>query len=176
MTVEVEGHFVGGVLFADEVKQRGNQIEIDAPLSAVGAASVSFSFNGTQVVVQVNAGTELEDDTGNPVFALTDFSAGDFVELEAFEDGAGVIHATEIERGEADEIEIEAPVDGFDADLLTVDMLGVKFDLSAAAFEGENDQNLTAAAFFDALSVGRFIELEDEDRNGVIDKAELEDD
>ena len=56
-----------------------------------------------------------------------------------------------------------------------VRLLGVDFDLSAATFENVNDANMTAQAFFDALTPGRFIEIEDDDRNGVFDKAELED-
>ena len=95
LTVEAEGHIVGGVLYADEVKQRGEKTEINAYLSAVGASTVEFSFSGGDVVVRVSGQTELEDDTGNPVMQLSDFNPGDFVELEAFEDGAGVINAVE---------------------------------------------------------------------------------
>ena len=54
-------------------------------------------------------------------------------------------------------------------------MLGVKFDLSAARFEDHADLEIDATKFFSLLDIGRFIELEDEDRNGVIDKAELDD-
>lgn len=175
LIVEVEGHIVNGVLFAEKVKQRGKKIKIDAPLSAVGGASVTFTFNGANVVVQVTSQTELEDDTGNPVSRISDFSAGNFVELEAFEDGSGVINANEIEREFPDEIEIEAPVDSFNAANRTVELFGILFDLSAASFEDENDVNISATAFFNSLSVGEFIEIRDTDSNGVFDKAELDD-
>ena len=175
LIVEVEGHLVGDVLIADEVKQRGKKIEIDAPLAGVGADSVSFRFNGVDVVARVGPGTELEDDTGNPVFSLADFMPGDFVEFEAFADGSGVINALEIERHWPDEISVEAPVEGFDRDNLTVTLLGIVFDLSAARFENAVDVEIPADSFFDALDVGVFVEIEDADRNGVFEKAELED-
>ncbi len=175
VTVEVEGQVVKGVLFADKVKQRGNKIKISAPLAAVGSDRVTFRFNGSDVVARVSAQTELEDQTGNPVTQLADFSAGNFVELEAFGDGSGVINAVEIERESANEIEIEAPLQNFVKTTRRVRLLGIDFDLSAATFEDENDVNMTAEAFFDALAVGRFIEIEDSDSNGVFDKAELED-
>lgn len=175
LIVEVEGHRVGDVLVADEVKQRGKKIEIDAPLAAVGDDSVGFRFNGFDVVARVGAGTELEDDTGTPVFSLADFMPGDFVEFEAFADGSGVLNAVEIERRWPDEISIEAPVEGFDRDHRTVTLLGIVFDLSAARFENAADVEIPAGSFFDALGDGVFIEIEDADRNGVFEKAELED-
>ncbi len=175
LTVEVEGQVVGDVLHADKVKQRGNKIKISAPLATVGSDRVGFRFNGKDVVARVSGQTELEDQTGNPVTQLADFSAGNFVELEAFADGSGVINAVEIERESANEIEIEAPLQDFVKTTRKVRLLGIDFDLSAATFEDENDVNMTAEAFFDALAVGRFIEIEDQDSNGVFDKAELED-
>ncbi len=175
LIVEVEGHLVGGVLIAEEVKQRGKKIEIDAPLAAVGDDTVTFTFNGIDIVARVGAGTELEDDTGNPVFSLADFAPGDFVEFEAFADGSGVLNAVEIEREAPDEIAIEAPVEALDRDNRAVTLLGVEFDLSAARFENAADVEISAGAFFDALDIGVFIEIEDADRNGVFDKAELED-
>ncbi len=175
LVVEVEGHIVGDVLFAKEVKQRGNKVEISAPLAVVNADSVGFSFDGGNVVAQVNRETELEDDTGMPIGALSDFNPGDFVELEAFRDGGGVLNAVEIERTDPDEIEIEAPVEAFDEFSRSVRLLGIDFDLSGARFEDHNDIDIDAQAFFAALEIGKFIEIEDADRNGVFDKAELED-
>jgi hypothetical protein len=175
VTVEAEGRLAGGVLIADEVKQRGEKTEIDAYLSAVGADTVEFSFSGGDVVVRVNRQTELEDETGNPVKQLSDFNPGDFVELEAFEDGAGVINAVEIERRAPERVEIDAAVQSFDAASRRVTLLGVGFELSAASFEDGNDVSLSAEQFFSRLSPGAFIELEDSDANGVIDKAELDD-
>ena len=177
MTVEAEGFLSNGILVAREVKQRGRKIEIEAPLSAVDplASTVSFDFNGQVVTLRVHAGTEIEDDnTGNDLL-LSDLSAGHFVELEAFAEGSGVLNVIEIERTDPDEISVEAPVEAFDGTARTVTLLGIDFDLGAASFEDENDINISASAFFAALRVGVEVEIEDDDANGVFDKAKLED-
>lgn len=175
LIVEVEGHLVDDVLVADEIKQRGRKIEINAPLESVGDGHVTFRFNEIDIVARVSARTELEDDTDNPIYSLADLMPGDFVEFEAFADGSGVINALEIERHPAGEISIEAAVEGFVEADRQVTLLGIEFDLSAARFENADDVEISATAFFDALEVGVFIEIEDADRNGVFEKAELED-
>ena len=177
VTVEAEGYVSNGVLIADEVEQKGRKIKIQASLSAVDApaGTVSFNFNATDVVVRVNVGTEIEDDnTGNDLL-LAELSVGDFVELEGFAEIAGVINAVEIKRVDPDEIRIAAPLEDFDGFTMSVDLLGIKFDLTAASFEDEDGNSLSADAFFDALVVGDFIKIKDNDSNTVFDKAELDD-
>jgi len=175
LIVEAEGHLVNGVLLANKIKQEGNETKVSAVIATLGNDSIGFSFIGGDISARVSSQTELEDETGNPVTQLSDFSVGDFVELEGFTDPVGVINATEIERENPDEIEIEAAVQAFDLATQNVVLLGVDFDLNAASFEDDNDISISAGEFFGQLSIGRFIELEDSDRNGVIDKAELED-
>jgi hypothetical protein len=177
ITVEVEGYLENGVLFADEVKQKGKKIKIHSPLSAVDteAGTVSFNFNATEISVLVNVGTEIEDDITDSELSLADLFPGDFVEMEGFEESPGLINAVEIERVDPDEISIEAPLEDFDPIAMSVDLLGIEFDLTAAVFEDGNDNDLSADEFFAALVVGDFIEIEDEDSNAVFDKAELED-
>ena len=177
VTVEAEGYVSNGVLIADEVEQKGRKVKIQANLSAVGkpAGTVSFNFNATDVVVRVNVGTEIEDDnTGNDLL-LAELSVGDFVELEGFEEIPGVINAVEIKRVGPDEISIVAPLEDFDGIAMSVKLLGIEFDLTAASFEDGNDNSLSASEFFDALVVGDFIKIKDDDSNAVFDKAELDD-
>lgn len=175
--VEVEGYWLDGVLIADEIEQKGRKIKIQAPLSAIGSETVTFSFNAQEIVVRVNHQTELEDDITDNDIVLTDLSAGDYVEMEAFNDGSDDINAIELKRKEAeDEIEIKAPLEGFDTATTTVTLLGIDFDLSAVSkFELNDDDSLSSAEFFAELTEGMFIELKDEDSNGVFDKVELED-
>lgn len=175
LIVEAEGHIVNGVLLADEVEQKGNKIKIYATLSAVGAETISFTFNSTEIVARVNHQTELEDEINDTDIVLGDLSAGDFVEMEAFNDGSGIINAVEIERSNPDEIRIVAPVEGWDGIVETVTLLGVLFDLSAAIYENEFEQNISADTFYDSLSPGVFIKIKDTDGNGIFDKAELDD-
>ena len=175
--VEAEGYVSNGVLIADEIEQKGQKIKIQSTLSAVdtGAGTVSFNFNGMNVTVRVNSGTEIEDDNSGNDLQLGDLSAGNFVEMEGFAEGPGVINAVEIERTNPDEVRIVAPLQDFNKAALKVVLLGVDFDLSSASFEDDDDNSLSANAFFDLLTVGKFIKIKDSDSNAVFDKAELED-
>ena len=177
VTVEVEGYVSNELLIAREVEQKGRKIKIQANLSAVDepVGTVSFKFNGIDVVARVNVGTEIEDDnTGNDLL-LTDLSAGNFVEMEGFAESPGVINAVEIKRVDPDEIRIVASLKKFDSDAMSVELLGIEFDLTAASFEDGEDNSLSASEFFKALVVGDFIKVKDQDSNAVFDKAELED-
>jgi hypothetical protein len=175
LIAEAEGHIVNGILYADEVKQKGKKIKIYATLSAVNTSSVSFTFNSTDIVARVNHQTELEDDINDTDIVLSQLSAGNFVEMEAFDDGTGVINAVEIERKNPDEVRIVAPVDSWHEANQKVVLLGVMFDLGAASYENEFDQNILAGTFYNSLSQGKFIKIKDTDSNGVFDKAELDD-
>jgi len=177
LTVEVEGYVSNGVLIAEEVEQKGRKIKIQASLSAVdkSAGNVSFKFNGIDVVVRVNVGTEIEDENTDNDLLLADLSMGDFVELEGYSESSDVINAVEIKRVEPDEIHIVAPLEDFDGNVMSVKLLGIVFDLTAASFEDDDDNSLAASRFFKALDLGDFIKIKDQDSNAVFDKAELDD-
>jgi hypothetical protein len=176
VVVEAEGHIIEGILYADEVKQKGKKIKVYATLWEVGTDSISFEFSSTDIIVaRVNHQTELEDDINDTDIVLEDLSEGDFVEMEAFDDGTGVINAVEIERTTPDEIRIAGPVEGWDKNAETVMLLGVSFDLTGAVYENEFDQNIPVGTFYDSLSPGVFIKIKDTDSNGIFDKAELDD-
>ncbi len=93
----------------------------------------------------------------------------------SIDDGSGVINAVEIERKTSDEIRIVAPVTMWDEINQTVVLAGVEVELSAATYENEMDQSISAAAFYAAPGVGEFIKIKDETADGVFEKAELDD-
>jgi hypothetical protein len=176
LTVEVEGRIEKGVLIAREIEQKGRKIKVQAPLAVVDVAggTIGFRFSGGDITVRVNVGTEIEDDNSGQRLHISDLMPGDFVELEAFADGAD-INAVEVKRGSTDPIRVVAPLESFDSAVLSVVLLGIEFDLSAASFEDDEDSSLSALEFFDRLVAGTFVTIKDQDSNAVFDKAELDD-
>jgi len=176
--VEVEGELIDGTLYADEIKLKGRKIKIHAPVSNKSIDTVSFSlFGGSDnITVRVNDQTEMEDDVlDDEDFTLTDLQLGDFVEVEAFDDGSGVINAVDLNRKDSDSIQLEGPISAYDGSTQTVTLFGQVFDLTQADYEDESDISILADAFYGQLAVGSFVELTDESpSNGVIDKAEIE--
>ncbi len=186
LEVKVEGELVNGILYADEIELHGRKIELDATITDISAnpadandITLSFSvFGGSNnISVRVNQQTDMEDDVSSLVpFNPADLVIGDYVELEAFDDGSGVINAIELDRKVAESVELQGPISGYDEVLQTVTMFGQTFDLSNASYEGANDLSIDAATFYAALADGTLVELVDENpADGVIDKAELED-
>lgn len=178
--VEVEGELIEGVLYADKIKLKGRKIKIHAPVSNINTNLGTFSFSlfggSDNITVRVNEQTEMEDDIGdNEAFLLSELQLGDFVEVEAFDDGSGVINAVELDRKDIDSIQIEGPVSAYNPSEQTVTLFGQTFDLSYADYEDETDMDITSDVFYGQLAVGSFVELTDETpSDGVIDKAELE--
>ncbi len=179
--VEVEGYWQDGVLIAEEIEQKGKKIKIHAVTSSADATAgtITFTFGNTDVVVRVNHQTEMEDETAaeEDPLTLTNFAegGGDFVELEAYNDGSADINAVELHRKDIDEIKIVAPVENAVEETQTVTLLGAEFDLTAADLKDEEGTAMAVADFFEALTEGVFIRLKDSENDTVIDKAELED-
>jgi len=185
LKVEVEGDLVDGVLIAEEIKVKGRKIKLQAEVASVDstAGTLGFSlFGGTDnVTVRVNQQTEMEDDTAADQDPLTldHMTGGDFVELEAFDDGSGDINAIQLKRKDSDSVVYKAPLESFDATTSSITLFGQSFDLSSVAnFEyEENDVEIStdAATFFGMLETGDMVKLVDDDQDNVIDKAELDD-
>lgn len=173
ITVEAEGSIVGGILMAYEVKQKGNKIKIEAKIKAIDTdnGTITFDLNETDIVVRVNAQTEIEG-SNDEVLTLADLQAGDFVEMKAFDDGTSTINAYELERDNDvnNDVEIEAAVEAFDEINSTITLLGVEFDLTNANFDSGSISN-----FFSQLSIGEFVEIKDNNGTGVINEVGFDD-
>ncbi len=102
-----------------------------------------------------------DDDQSGDRLSLADLNVGDFVEVEAYEDGDQLI-ATRIDRDndeEVTEIEIQGVVEGFTPNV-DITVLGTTYDVTGAIFEGDDDASLTLEAFFQALTIGSLIKIE----------------
>lgn len=164
--VEVSGEYdANGVLVAREVDfeddEDDSEIEIAAQVDAIDAAGGTVTVLG--LVIAVTDSTVLEDDSdgSDGVLSLDDLNVGDFVEIAAFANEAG-LEALVLERDDEDgdeESELRAPVDAIAQPQLTV--LGVNVETTPGTdFEDENDMPISSTEFFARVAVGVIVEVD----------------
>jgi hypothetical protein len=175
MEVQAEGSIVNGVLVADRVESRDSEVRISARVSSVSMTSSSITLdlvNGA-VTVKVDNSTRMKDSTDAvEVLTLGDISAGDYLEVAA---EPQTLVASEIERDEADDVELRGSVDSFVVDS-SITILGVSYSVVGADFEGINDNPLSSSQFFSQLAVGDIVGIKDEEpADGLADEVEFED-
>jgi hypothetical protein len=191
LEVEVEGNLAGGILVADTVKLRGGSIEVEATVAAAGVNQVARTVtlgplgrDALNLTVVINDATRLETDSGlpaaTPPFGLDDIADGDFLEVEAFDDGNGNLVATRIKRDDVDDFILQGPTDAApDTQNPNVSILGIIFDttgLGDTEFQDENDVQIGRGPFFArAEPGGELVKVKDNDlANGTPDQVEFE--
>ena len=105
---------------------------------------------------------------------------GDFLEIEAFDDGNGNLLATRINwESSVDEHILQGPTDPAPATQdPVVSILGVSFDTTSIGnnFEDEFDNPIGRGAFFArAAAGGELVKVKDNTADGVPDEVEFED-
>ncbi len=98
-------------------------------------------------------------------------------------DGDGTLEALVLKGAEGEgedqlEVSVQGPVDAFDAGVGTLVVDGQEFTTDADTrfkrnVRGDDDEPLSAEAFFAALAVGAVVEVKDEGGDGVADRIEL---
>lgn len=177
--VEVEGDLSGGVLVADEVKLRGGSIEIETLVFDFDTAARTIELgplgrDAETLTVRTDDRTRFDDVT------LSSLAIGDFLEVEAFDDGSGNLFATRIKReSSAGDFILQGPADAAPATLdPVISILGVSFNTTGLGndFEDEFDVPLGRGAFFArAEAGGELIKVKDDDpADGVPDEVEFE--
>lgn len=195
LQVEVEGVLSGGVLLAREVELRGGEIKIEATVASGGVDTVArtvtlgpLGINGDYLTVVVDNQTRLATESDlPPPFGLDDIVDGDFLKVEAYNDGSGRLIATEIKHerpidpGRVDDFVLQGPTDPT-TQRPNVSILDVTYATDASTdFEAENHVPLTQDQFFDRAEVGGVL-VKVKDRspvggipNGIADEVEFED-
>jgi hypothetical protein len=184
--VEVEGPIVGGTLKAIEVEQRGGDVRISAIVVsrnvAAGTVTLEVVSGQPNITVTTDTQTQIEDsrDEVEP-FGIADIAPGDFLDIEAYVDGAGTLIATQVQRDDADDTELRGPADvpptggtGFAG---SVSVLGIIIATDAGTeFEDINDDSIAGAIFFTQVNDGDQVAYKDDlPVNGVADEVEFED-
>jgi hypothetical protein len=149
--VEVEGRFnATGVIVASKVQfRRGSDTEFAGRVDSVNAAGNSLVVFGT--TIRTNSLTRFEDHSGADVqrFSLANIAVGDYVEVDAYNDGSGLL-ATKIERDDSQgEVELEGIAQNVAAPNFTVGGVAVTTD-SNTEFRDKDGVTINAAAFFQA--------------------------
>jgi hypothetical protein len=175
--VEVEGRFnASGVIVATKVQfRRGSDTEFSGRVDSVNAAGNSLVVFG--VSIRVNSLTRYEDHSGADVqrFSLANIAVGDYVEVDAYNDGSGLL-ATKLERDDTQgEVQIEGIAQNVAAPSFTVGGVAVTTD-GNTEFRDTNGVTTNAAAFFQAAP-GRTVKARGSLVGNVVlaTRAELED-
>ena len=175
--VEVEGRFnASGVIVATKVQfRRGSDTEFSGRVDSVNAAGNSLVVFG--VTIRVNSLTRFEDHSGADVqrFSLANVAVGDYVEVDAYNDGSGLL-ATKLERDDNQgEVQLEGVAQNVAAPNFTVGGVAVTTD-GSTEFRDTNSVTINAAAFFQAAP-GRQVKARGTLVGNVVlaTRAELED-
>jgi hypothetical protein len=181
MRLEAEGALVGGVLVAEEVKQRG-EVEIEAVVTQADVIQVSSEvFTGSFTLlgrsIAVDSGTEVEG--GAPVET-------DFVEVHAVDDGSGGLTATEVRTqpfAQADRVRVQgrvesAPQSPEDPRTLVIAGITIPTD-DATDCRDADEQTISCGDFFAQVQVGDEVQATDTDDDyenfGRANELEFED-
>ena len=173
----MEGGFdAAGRIVATEVEfRRESDVEFAGPVESLDLADASLVVLG--VTVRTTALTRYEDHSAAELerFGLADLRVGDYVEIRAYGDSAGLV-ALLLER---DDVEGEVELRGIATAVASPDLLvgGVAVTTSAATeYRDNNGVSITADTFF-AAAPGREVKVRGSLVNNVVlaTRAELED-
>ncbi len=160
--VEVEGTIDGfNVIQATRIIIKPDSfIRITANTDATDVAAQTITLLGETINVTPTTRFEDKSAIGLPQFGLGDIMTGDYIEMRGSFIGALLV-ATRIEREDPDtEVELQGIVDTFLVNT-SVTILGNSLIVDAGTlYFDENDNAITAAAFFAAISVGSIVKAE----------------
>lgn len=174
--IEVEGDIIGGILVADELEIEEGEAEVEASVGSVspgtGRFEVYYASLLGRVVVRSDGSTLFEDETEVVInnFSINDLNVDDIVKVEGRElDGELV--AKVVKRVEPDDLSLQGAVDDFESQSW-IEILGIRYSVDTGTDYGVLD----AVAFFDQLSIGDIVEIEDElIADGIADSVEFDD-
>ncbi len=169
VNIEVEGEIVDGILIADEIELREGSVELKAAVFNVDTMNnqIEFQFPLTSgsILVTTDNQTQFEDEFSSVAnFSLADISPADFIQIEGFENGSGVI-ASEVKRLDPSEedTEIQGSVSAYTQGT-SITILGLTFTITG----GEDYEPIGLDS---SITTDDIIELVDEQpADGTIDK------
>lgn len=166
MTVVVEGERVGEVLQVDEIEVEEDELEFEADVESKAAdGTLTLTFGGAtgSVPVIVNRDTMFRDDDSVESFNYDSIMPGDKVDIDARWGDDGAIYASNLHLEDSSGYEIVGPVEAVSSGTLQVLDVVYSTDPAFTIFE-------------DGVPVvGDYVEVEDDDGDGMADSVEIED-
>ncbi len=177
--VEVEGSVDGGnVLQATRIIIKPDTfVRITANADATNLAAQTITLLGK--TINVTPTTRFEDKSAIriPQFGLTSIMPGDYIEMRGAFIGTDIV-ASRIEREDPDtEVELQGPVEAIVANSSVTVLGSTLFVDGATQYSDQNDNAITAAAFFAALSNGSVVKAKWDPFGGLtlpVDEFEIE--
>ena len=167
--VEVEGRYVNDVLLVDEIELEEDDLEFKADVLEVNATdardgTITLSFGAAigTVDVRVTPDTIFLDDTPTVRYDLNSIGDNDKLEIDARRAEDGVIYASTLHIEDDGGYEIEGPVTAIDD--VSISVLGIEFTIGPETFFEDGRPQ-----------VDNYVEVEDENGDGVADLVELDD-
>jgi len=183
--VEVEGSIVNGILRAEEVEQRGGDVQMSAIVvsknSTAGTVTLRVVSGQPSLTVMTDSQTQIEDkrDEEKP-FGISTIDVGDYLNVEGYVNDNGDIVAAQIEREEPGSTGLRGPADvppTFGNSLAgEVYIFGIRILTDdTTEFEGASEMPIDGDTFFSQVNDGDLVSFEDEfPANGTADEVEIE--
>lgn len=185
LKIEVEGTLQGGVLVADRIESRADNVEVHALVmtrsvsnTALNEGTIRVTAGDGSITAMTDSRTSFLDRTGadsTPPLHLGELGSGDFVEMRGFLDNSGRFVASEVRRDTPDNVLVQAPAQDF-SPTTSLTLLGVVFTTGAGTeFARADDTDYaTAAEFYNDLSIGDLVKVDDANGDGTADEVEFE--
>lgn len=136
--IEAEGIIVDGVLLAEEISQRGGEIEVEALITAIDLGARTFELTPvlgqSSITIQVGNETEYEDEfttLDSDTIRLENLSLNMFVDIDGYKQQGNSIFATKVTiTGDSttnEGVSINGPIEALDETADSVTLLGVTF-------------------------------------------------
>ena len=152
----------GNFLEEDDLEFKADVQEIAVTDARDGTITLSFGAATGSVDVEVTADTMFLDDEASRHFDLYSLVLGDKVEIDARIGADGAFYASSLHVEDDAGYAIEGPTESIDDVSITV--LGISFGLDMDTF------------FENGMPVaGDYVEVEDDDADGIADQVELDD-
>ena len=176
LAVEIEGTWANSILVATEIEGRRGEIEVEGPVGVLSAddKTITISLVNGDITLMADNRTMYDDDTDAVArMGFADLAIGDFLEIEAYDDGTQLI-ATRVDRDDLDDEKLQGPVESFNAEL-NITVLGVTYSTEGAEFSGRNGRDVDAATFYADLLIGDYVKIKDKElADGIADEVEIE--